>query len=130
MDTTPVYPRRWWALAVLALCLLVISLDTTILNGALPTLARDLPATAGQLQWIVDADVLAFAALLLPMGSLGDRFGRRRALAAGLLVLAAGSILAAWSGTPGRLVACRALMGAGGALIMPATLAITATIFP
>ena len=73
-------PRRWWTLAVLCLSLLVIGLDNTILNVALPTLQRDLDATASQLQWIVDVYMLVFAGLLLTAGSLGDRFGRKRAL--------------------------------------------------
>src|SRR4051812_46117962 len=88
-------PRRWWGLAVLCLSLLTISIDNTILNVALPTLARELDAGASQLQWIVDAYMLVFAALLLTAGSLGDRFGRRRALAAGLITFGVGSLLAA-----------------------------------
>ena len=77
------YPRRWMALAVLALSLVVIGMDNTILNVALPTLVRDLNATASELQWIVDSYVLVFAGLLLTMGALGDRFGRKRALMSG-----------------------------------------------
>ena len=76
------YPRRWWAFVALSFSLLVIGLDNTVLNVALPTLARDLGATESQLQWIVDAYTLVFAGLLLTMGSLGDRFGRRKALIA------------------------------------------------
>ena len=76
----PPDPRRWWTLGVLCLSLLVIGLDNTILNVALPTLERDLGASASQLQWIVDAYMLVFAGLLLTAGALGDRFGRKRAL--------------------------------------------------
>src|SRR5438067_1057421 len=77
------YDRRWWILAVLCLSLLIIGIDNTILNVALPTLSRTLHATNSQLQWIVDAYVLVFASLLLTTGSLSDRFGRRSALALG-----------------------------------------------
>ena len=77
-------PRRWWTLAVLCLSLLVIGLDNTILNVALPTLQRDLDASSSQLQWIVDVYMLLFAGVLLTAGSLGDRFGRKRALTLGL----------------------------------------------
>ena len=82
--TGKAYDRRWWTLVVLAMSLLVISLDNTILNVALPTIERDLDASASELQWIVDSYTLVFAGLLLTTGSLGDRFGRRRALVAGL----------------------------------------------
>src|SRR5438105_11464831 len=86
-----VFRRRWWALLVLSASLVVIGMDNTILNVALPTIARDLRATGSQLQWLVDAYVLVFAGLLLTMGALGDRFGRKRALNAGLAVFVAGS---------------------------------------
>ena len=92
------YPRRWWAFVALSFSLLVIGLDNTVLNVALPTLARDLGATESQLQWIVDAYTLVFAGLLLTMGSLGDRFGRRKALIAGLSIFGLGSIMAALEG--------------------------------
>ncbi len=121
--------RRWAAFAILCVSLLVIMLDNTILNVALPTIARDLSTTASQLQWIVDSYVLVFAGLLLTMGSLGDRFGRKRALDIGLLIFGAGSLWAAWSGSAGQLIAARALMGVGGALIMPSTLSITTNLF-
>src|SRR6476659_2600358 len=115
-------PRRWWTLGVLCLALMVISLDNTILNTALPSIARDLGASASQLQWVVDAYMLVFAGLLLTAGSLGDRFGRKRALTAGLIVFGTGSVLAALSGDTAQLIASRSLMGIGGALIMPSTL--------
>ena len=78
------YPQRWWMLVVLSASLLVIGLDNTILNVALPTLERDLGASSSQLQWIVDAYMLVFAGLLLTAGALGDRFGRKRGLSIGL----------------------------------------------
>src|SRR5215207_7186484 len=83
MDPSTIYRRRWATLAVLCVSLLVIGLDTTILNVALPTLVEDLSATASQQQWMVDAYVLVFASLLLTAGALGDKFGRRGALTAG-----------------------------------------------
>src|SRR6478609_4406723 len=95
-----VHRRRWASLAVLCLSLLIIAIDATIVNTALPTLARELDAGFSDLQWIVDAYTLVFAALLIFCGSLGDRFGRDRMLAAGLIVFAASSLLAALSSTP------------------------------
>jgi EmrB/QacA subfamily drug resistance transporter len=123
-------PRRWWTLVVLCFSLLVISLDNTILNVALPTLERDLHATSSQLQWIVDSYMLVFAGLLLSAGALGDRFGRRRALSFGLAVFGLGSALSAIAGSAGMLIASRALMGVGGAFIMPSTLSILTATFP
>jgi EmrB/QacA subfamily drug resistance transporter len=124
------FERRWWTLVVLSVSLLVISLDNTILNVALPTIERDLDAGAGALQWIVDSYTLVFAGLLLTMGSLGDRFGRRRALIAGLGVFGAGSLLSALAPSADALIASRALMGLGAALIMPSTLSVLTNVFP
>jgi EmrB/QacA subfamily drug resistance transporter len=124
------YDRRWWILGVLCLSLLVIGLDNTILNVALPTLVRKLHATDSQLQWIVDSYVLVFAGLLLTTGSLSDRFGRRSALGIGLLVFGAGSIASAFATSASMLIGTRALMGIGGALIMPSTLSILTNVFP
>jgi EmrB/QacA subfamily drug resistance transporter len=124
------YERRWWALLVLCLSLVVIGMDNTILNVALPTLARDLSASASELQWMVDSYVLVFAGLLLTMGALGDRFGRKLALNIGLLVFVAGSVASAFAGSAGVLIFSRALMGVGGALIMPSTLSIITNMFP
>ena len=92
------YDRRWWILGVLCFSLLVIVLDNTILNVALPTLVRDLDATTSQLQWIVDSYTLVFAGLLLTAGSLGDRFGRRGRSPLGLVVFGLGSVLSAFAG--------------------------------
>ena len=130
MSSTTPYARRWWALAVLSLGLLVISLDNTILNVALPSLSADLGASESQLQWIVDAYLLVFAGLLLTAGSLGDRYGRRRALSVGLAVFGAASAISALASTPAELIAGRAAMGIGGALIMPSTLSIVTATFP
>jgi EmrB/QacA subfamily drug resistance transporter len=123
------YQRRWWTLAVLCLSLMVIGVDNTILNVALPTLVHDLNASTSQLQWIVDGYTLVFAGLLLTSGSLGDRFGRRKALSLGLLIFGVGSALSAMAGGPSALIATRCLMGVGASLIMPATLSIVTNVF-
>jgi EmrB/QacA subfamily drug resistance transporter len=128
--TTEIYQRRWWALGVLGLVLIAIAMDGLILNVALPTLVRELHASASQLQWIVDAYALAFASLLLTAGSLGDRFGRKRMLTAGLTIFVVASAAAAFAGSPGVLIGTRAAMGAGAALIMPSTLSIVTHTFP
>ncbi|MDA2978408.1 MAG: DHA2 family efflux MFS transporter permease subunit [Actinomycetota bacterium] len=121
--------RRWLTLAVLSLSLVIIGLDNTILNVALPTLVRELDASASQLQWMVDSYVLVFAGLLLTMGALGDRFGRKLALNAGLVIFGAASVFAAFAGSADALIIARSLMGVGGALIMPSTLSIITNIF-
>ena len=121
--------RRWLALAVLCISLLIVTLDNTVLNVVLPTLVRDLNATTTQLQWIVDAYVMVFAGLLLAAGSVADRVGRKRTFLAGLVLFAAGSTWAAFSGSVGMLIAARAGMGIGGALIMPSTLSIITKMF-
>lgn len=124
------HPHRHRILAVLSLSLLIVVIDNTILNTALPTLSRDLGAGTGQLQWIVDAYTLAFAALVILAGALGDRYGRRRSLMLGLGLFAAGSTAAAVSGSPGELIIFRALMGVGAAFVMPATLSVISAVFP
>ena len=125
-----VYRRRWWILGLLSLSLLIIGLDNTILNVAIPTLQREFEATATALQWMVDAYILVFAGLLLTMGSLGDRFGRKRALQVGIVVFGLASLFAAFAASTEQLIAARALMGIGGALIMPSTLSILIDVFP
>ncbi|MEO8692409.1 MAG: MFS transporter [Acidimicrobiales bacterium] len=122
--------RRWWILAVLCFSLLVIVLDNSILNVALPTIVRELHATNTQLQWMVDSYTLVFAGLLLTAGSLGDRFGRRPALQVGFVLFGLGSLLSAVAGSPNVLIGTRAFMGIGGAFIMPATLSIITNVFP
>lgn len=124
------HPRRWFALAAIVLGILVIGLDVTILNVALPTLATDLNASNSQLQWIVDAYIVTLAALLLPAGLLGDRLGRRRMLLIGMLIFAAASALAAIADSVGTLVTARALMGVGAAIVMPLSLSIIPSLFP
>jgi EmrB/QacA subfamily drug resistance transporter len=124
------HPRRRAILAVMCLSLLVVVIDNTILNTALPTLARVLAASTSGLQWITDAYTLTFAALLVMAGALGDRFGRRTALLLGLVVFASGSAWAAVSGDAAMLIAARAVMGLGAAFVMPATLSILTAVFP
>ncbi|WP_426571784.1 DHA2 family efflux MFS transporter permease subunit [Aquihabitans sp. McL0605] len=129
MDTKTAYDRRWIALGVLCMSLLVVSLDNTILNVALPRLSADLHATTSQLQWIIDGYTLVFAGLLLTTGSLGDKFGRRSALSLGLLIFVIGSIASAFAPSAEFLILTRSFMGVGGALIMPATLSLLTNIF-
>jgi len=115
---------------VLCLSLLAGVIDNTVLNTALPTLARVLHAGTSSLQWIVDSYTLCFAALLIPAGALGDRYGRRLSLLAGLGVFALGSLAAAFAPNAGVLIADRVLMGLGAAFVMPATLSILNAVFP
>jgi EmrB/QacA subfamily drug resistance transporter len=124
-----VHRRRWFTLATLCLSLVIIVMDNTILNVAIPRLVTDLGASNSQLQWIVDSYTIVFAGLLLTAGSLGDRFGRKRALTIGILLFALGSSLSALQSTASGLIFTRAFMGIGGALIMPSTLSILTNVF-
>jgi EmrB/QacA subfamily drug resistance transporter len=123
------HARRWFTLATLCLSLVIIVMDNTILNVAIPSLVRDLGASNSQLQWIIDGYTIVFAGLLLSAGSFGDRRGRKRALRMGIVIFAAGSALSALAGSPSHLIVTRALMGIGGALIMPSTLSILTNVF-
>src|SRR3954469_357320 len=127
--TTPRDPRRWWVLGALMLAVVLVGLDATILNVALPTLAADLGASTAQLQWTVDAFVLVLAGLLLPAGALADRLGRRPVLLGGIAVFTLGSLGAAYSGTATWLIVARAVMGAGAAVILTVPLAVLPSIF-
>ena len=124
-----VHARRWWTLGVLCLSLLIIVMDNTILNVAIPSLINDLDASNSEIQWIIDAYTLVFAGLLLTTGSLSDRFGRKGALQIGIVLFAIGSASAALSTSTVQLIASRAFMGIGGALIMPSTLSILTNVF-
>ncbi len=121
--------RRWFTLSVLCLSLLIVGIDNSILNVALPTLVRTLGATPSQLQWIIDGYVLVFAGLLLTAGKLGDRLGRKGVMLAGLAVFGASSLAASLATTPDQLIVWRCVMGIGAALIMPATLSILVNVF-
>ncbi len=120
---------KWSILAILSFALALISLDNTIVNVALPSLQEDLKATSTQLQWVVDAYSVLFAGTLLLAGGLGDRFGRKRILVIGLVIFGAGSLAAGASSSVDLLIASRALMGIGGAFIMPSTLSILVQTF-
>jgi EmrB/QacA subfamily drug resistance transporter len=116
-------------LASLVLAALAINLDTTIVNVALPTLVRELHASTTQLEWIVDAYNLMFAAFVLAAGNLGDRVGRKGVLLAGLVVFGAASFAGGLGSSAGQLIAARAVMGIGAALIFPATLSLLTNVF-
>ncbi len=121
--------RRWWILAVLCLSVLLVVVDNTIVNVALPTISRKLSASTQGLQWVVDGYTLVFAGLLVVGGNIGDRLGRRRVLQAGLALFAVFSVAAALSRNTGELIAGRAAMGLAAALIYPATLALLTQVF-
>ncbi|MDX3308099.1 DHA2 family efflux MFS transporter permease subunit [Streptomyces sp. ME08-AFT2] len=122
--------RRWLTLAVLGVSLLVVGLDTTVLNVALPTLVSELGASTSQLQWIVDSYLLMAGSLVLFCGSLADRLGRKWVFMTGLALFTTASVVAAYAGSVTTLVVARGVMGVGEALIMPATLAIIGNVFP
>ncbi|MBO3752285.1 MFS transporter [Streptosporangiaceae bacterium NEAU-GS5] len=130
MVTITSSPRRWWALGAVFLCVLLIGLDATVLNVALPTLAHDLGASTGDLQWIIDAYLLPFAVLMLPMGALGDRFGRKRMLLGGVAAFGVASVVATFAHGIGTLIAARAIMGVGASGIVPLSMALLPAIFP
>src|SRR5262249_21710759 len=116
-------------LAALLLAAFAINLDTTLVNVALPSLVRELHATTTQLQWVVDAYNLVFAALLLTFGSLSDRLGRKGMLIGGLAVFGTASVVGAFASTPAELIAARAVMGLGAAMTFPATLSLITNVF-
>ncbi len=125
----PPDPRRWLVQVVLASSQLLIAMDATQHNVPLPTLAADLGPGSTELLWIVDAYGLVLAGLLVAMAGLGDRIGRRRLLSAGLVVFAGAALLAALAASPAQLIAARALLGVGGAMIMPSTLSVLRSVF-
>src|SRR5580704_14340555 len=124
------HDRRWLVLPILCLSVFLVVVDNTIVNAALPTLNRHLGASISSLQWIVDAYSLAFAALLLAGGGVGDRLGRKGTMQVGLVFFGLFSVAAAASHSTGTLIASRALMGIAAAFIFPASLAILTSIFP
>ena len=125
-----VHARRWWILAVLCLSLIIVIIGNTTLNVALPTLARELDASTSALQWMVDAYALVFAGLLFTAGTLGDRYGRKGALQAGLVVFLLGAVAASMADSAAMVVGARAVMGLAAAFIMPSTLSILTNVFP
>lgn len=124
------HPRRWAALGVLVASLLIVVLDNTVLNIALPTIQEDLNASPSELVWAVDSYILVFAALLFSWGVLGDRYGRKRVLIIGLVIFGLASAISAFSVSASMLIGMRAVMGIGGAAVLPTTLAIITVMFP
>src|SRR6266702_860263 len=116
--------RRWWALGALALSVLVVGLDLTVLNLALPTLAGDLHASTGELQWFIDAYSLVLAAALLPAGLLGDLFGRKKLLTGALILFGVASLACAYAGTAGELIAAFLVMILPAPVIPPLSVAV------
>jgi len=123
-------PRRWWVLAVMSLSIFMIFVDNTVVNTAIPSIARDLEASTSTLQWVVDGYTLVLAGLLLAGGTIGDRYGRRRWMTIGMGVFGLAAVGAALSANAGTLIAFRAMQGVGAALVMPATLSILTDVFP
>ncbi len=121
--------RRWWALVAIAASVLVVGLDLTVLNLALPTMAVSLHANTGDLQWIVDSYSLVLAALILPAGLLGDRYGRKRLLLVSLVIFGAGSLACSYASSVGELIAFRAILGIGAAAIFPLALSVLPVLF-
>src|SRR5690348_11463178 len=121
---------RGLVLAVVAFALMMVVSAVSGLNVALPSLARDTGASQSELQWIVDAYTMVFAGLLLPAGALGDRYGRKGVLLAGLALFGTAAAIAMMLANPTALIVLRAVMGAGAALVMPTTLSIITTSFP
>jgi len=127
----PHYRLRWWTLAVLTLSLVLVVMESASLNVAIPTLVRELGASDTELQWMVDLYTLVFGALLLTMGAVGDRFGRKGALQAGLVIFGLTSLATAlFARDAPFIIVGRGIMGVGGALVMPATLSILTRVFP
>lgn len=129
-EPTEPHPRRWLILAVLCSSMVMVFSNLGSMNVALPTMQTALGASGSDLQWITDAHILTFACLLLPLGALGDRRGRKGVLLVGIVVFGVASGLAAFSTTAGEVIVYRTIMGVGAALVMPATLSIGAVIFP
>ena len=124
-----IHRMRWWTLAVVSVTVVLATIDETILNVAIPSLQRDLGASASSLLWILNSYLLVFGGLLLTMGGIGDRFGRARMLRYGLAVFGLSSLGAALAQSPAQLIGARAFMGMGGAMMMPATLAVIVNVF-
>lgn len=126
----PAHPKRWAILAVLCVSLLIVVIDVTVLYVAAPAISADLDPSAVQLLWIIDIYSLVAPPLLIAAGLIGDRIGRRSILLAGLVVFAVASATAALSPSPNALIAARALLGVGGAMVLPATMSIVRDVFP
>jgi MFS transporter, DHA2 family, multidrug resistance protein len=121
--------RKWWALIAIAASVLVVGLDLTVLNLALPTISGDLHASTSDLQWILDSYSLVLAAVMLPAGLLGDRLGRKRVLLGALTLFGASSAACAYAASTGELIAARAILGVGAAAIFPLSLSVIPVLF-
>src|SRR5579863_6903931 len=121
--------RRWWALVAIAASVLVVGLDLTVLNLALPSIAVSLHASTGDLQWIADSYSLVLAALILPAGLLGDRYGRKRMLLVALIIFGVSSLACSYASSTGELIAARAVLGVGAAAIFPLALSVLPVLF-
>ncbi|MFG2551891.1 MFS transporter [Streptomyces sp. NPDC048581] len=136
LATTPVekmtapYARRWWALLVLCLSLLIVVMANTSLIVAAPDMTKDLGLSSSDLQWVIDGYTVPYAALMLVLGSIGDKYSRRGALITGLVIFAAGAVTGSLVDETGLVIAARAVMGVGAAVVMPATLSLLVAIFP
>ena len=130
LNNTAGASRKWLVLLVMSVGTLIIFLDNTVVNTALPAISVDLQASTSTLQWVIDSYVLILAGLLLLGGSIGDRFGRKRWMTVGLVIFGAGAIGGAMAGTAAELIAARAVQGLGAALVLPATLSIITNVFP
>ncbi|MFD6918781.1 MFS transporter [Streptomyces sp. NPDC059944] len=124
------YARRWWALLVLCLSLLIIVMANTALTVAAPDMTQDLGLSSADLQWVIDGYTVPYAALMLLLGAIGDKYSRRGALILGLVVFGGGAVAGSLVGSSAGVIAARAVMGVGAALIMPATLSLLAATFP
>ncbi|ACU72785.1 drug resistance transporter, EmrB/QacA subfamily [Catenulispora acidiphila DSM 44928] len=122
-------PRRWPALAALTLSVLIVGLDGTVINVALPTIAGDLHTDSAQLQWISGGYLLALSVAMLPVGLLGDRYGHRRLLLSGIAVFGAASLVGSLADSPTAVIAARAVLGLGAAAILPLSMAILPRVF-
>src|SRR4051794_32749586 len=123
------HPKRWLVLTAMALTMFIATVDNTVMTVGLPSIQEELGASTAQLQWSLDAYTLMFASLLFTAGLLGDRFGRRRVLLAGLCLFLLASLAGAWSTSPGALIGWRALMGVGAAVIPGCTMAVIFGVF-
>ncbi|MCL2734032.1 MAG: MFS transporter [Actinomycetia bacterium] len=121
--------RKWWALGAIGLSLLAVGVDSTILNVAVPTISSDLGASTSQLQWIVDSFTLVLAAVLLPAGLLGDKYGRKKFLLASLILFGVASLACSYSGSAGELIASRALLGLAAAFLVPLSTSVLLNLF-
>ncbi|WP_128433890.1 MFS transporter [Streptomyces cyaneus] len=124
------YARRWWALLVLCLSLLIVVMANTSLIVAAPDMTRDLDLSSSDLQWVIDGYTVPYAALMLVLGAIGDKYSRRGALVTGLLIFAGGSVMGSLVDQTELVIAARAIMGVGAAVVMPATLSLLVATFP